>query len=177
MGSHKRTGYGKKGAPLLFSFSMSAFIVTGFFGLASGRRIRTEISKTNGTAQAIYHISYTTSIDCNISGPVSAELRKYSPPGDTIFQDDTIAYVIAKAYVPPGNVQGNILLEAIHIAPVLGDPTSREYEDKVPDFIQPAVFIHGTVSGDSDNEQNGVVTFPVVVSDYVRGSTMQTTLT
>ena len=123
-----------------------------------------------------YHVSYTTSINCNISGPVSAELHKYSPPGDTIFQDNTIAYVIAKAYIPPGSVQGNILLEAIHIAPVLGDPTSKEYEDKVLDFIQPAVFIHRTVSGNSNSEQNGIVMFPVIVLDYVCGSTMQMTI-
>ena len=64
--------------------------------------------------------------------------------------------------------------------PVLGDPTSKEYKDKVLDlvldFIHPAVFIHGTVSGNSNDEQNGVVTFPVIVSDYEHGSTMQTTL-
>lgn len=60
--------------------------------------------------------------------------------------------------------------------PVLGDPTSKEYKDKVLDFIHPAVFIHGTVSGNSNNEQNGVVTFPVIVSDYEHGSTMQMTL-
>lgn len=155
---------------------MSAFTISGFFGLASGRRVRTEISKSNGSTQGVYYMTYITSIQCSNSDPVSAELRKYSPPGDSVFQDDTIAYVIAKAFVPPGTVTGNILLEALHIAPVPGDPASFNYVNSVPDFQFPAVFAHGTVCGEAEGDQNSVVTFPVSVSDYIRGSTMQTTL-
>jgi hypothetical protein len=156
---------------------MSSFIMSGFFGLASGRRVRTEISKSNGSTQAAYYMTYVTSIECTNSDPVSAELRKYSPPGDSVLRDDTIAFVIAKAFVPPGTVAGNILLEAIHIAPVPGDPGSPKYENCVPHFQFPAGFVHGTVAGESEGDPNSVVTFPVSVSDYVRGSTMQTTLT
>jgi len=153
------------------------FTVSGFFALASGRRVRTEVPRSNGTTQAAYYITYATSLDCSNSHPVSAELRKYSPPGDTVFQDETVAYVITKAFVPPGHVAANILLDAVHIAPILGDPSSDEYENSVPDFLHPAIFAHGTVSGDGVADANSVVTFPVNVSDYVRGSTMMTTLT
>ena len=155
---------------------MSTFTTAGFFGLTSGCHICTEVAKTNGSTQGVYYIHYITSVNCSVSGPISAELRKYSPPNDTVLADNTIAFVIAKVYVPPANVPGNILLEAIHIAPVPGDPTSEAYEDSVPDFRFPAIFAHGCVINEHQEEKLGVVTFPMVVSDYIRGGTKQSTL-
>lgn len=111
-----------------------------------------------------------------MSGPISAELRRYSPPNDAVLADDTIAFVIAKVYVPPANVPGSILLEAIHIAPVPSDPTSDTYEDTVPNFHYPAVFAQGTVLNNHQEKQSGLVTFPMNVSDYIRGTTKQLTL-
>jgi hypothetical protein len=151
---------------------MSTFIIMGYFSLRSGRRVRTEV-RTNGTSKVVYHMHYDTSVDCSQSSPFSAELRKYSPPHDTVLQDDTIASVIAKAYIPPGNVPGSIILEAIRMAPV---PVKSGYMDPESEFRYPTVFAHGTVTGEHEGGQGGEVMFPMTTSNYVRGSTKQTTL-
>ena len=78
--------------------------------------------------------------------------------------------------MPPANVPENILLEAIHIVPVPGDPTSEAYEDSVPDFCFPAIFAQGCVINEYQEEQLCVITFPMVVSDYICGGTKQSTL-
>lgn len=155
---------------------MTAFIISGFFSLTLGHRIRTEVARPNGTSQGVYHIHYETVVQCSQTGPISAEVRRYSPPGETILQDDTIAYVFARAYMPPPNMPKTILLEAIHIAPKPGDPTTDDYEESVPDFPFPSVLVHGTVSSEHKVDNGGVVNFPVTVSDYVRGSNKISTL-
>lgn len=156
---------------------MLMFTISGFFALASGCRVCSEVPWRKGTTQAIYYITYATSLDCSNSDPVSTELRKYSPLGDTIFQDDTITYVVTKGFVPPGHIAANILLNAIRIAPIPGDPSLNKYENSVPEFLHPAIFAHGTVSGDGMGDANSVITFSVNISDYVCRSKMLTTLT
>jgi hypothetical protein len=68
------------------------------------------------------------------------------------------------------------LLEAIHIAPEPGDPTTDDYEETVPDFPFPCILVHGTVSSEHKLDNGGIVNFPVTVSDYVRGSNKVSTL-
>ena len=53
---------------------------------------------------------------------------------------------------------------------------SPGYMDSESDFRYPTVFAHGTATGEHDGGQGGVVMFPMTTSDYVRGSTKQTTL-
>ena len=155
---------------------MSAFIISGFFSLTSGRRIRTDVPRSNGTSQGVYHVYYETIVQCSQTDLITAELRKYSPPGETVLQNDTIAYVVAKAYMPPPSMPRTFLLEAIHIAPEPGDPTSDDYEESVPDFPFPSFFIQGTVSDEHKVDEGGVVNFPVNVSDYVRGNNKKSTV-
>ena len=155
---------------------MSTFTLTGFFGLTSGQRVHTELPKPNGSTQGVYYVHYVTSLNTAQTGAISAEIRKYSPPHDIILQNDTIVFVVAKAYVPPGDTTGNMLLEASHIIPVPGNPNSDGYEDLVPDFRFPLIFAQGTVTGEHTETEGGIVTFPVTVSDYVRGATKLSTL-
>ena len=156
---------------------MSMFTISGFFALASGCQVCSEVPRSKGTTQAVYYITYAMSLDCSNSDPVSMELRKYSPLGDTIFQDDTITYVVTKGFVPPGHIAANILLNAIHIAPIPGDPSLNKYENSVPEFLHPAIFTHGTVLGDRTGNASSVITFSINISDYVHRSKMPTTLT
>ena len=96
---------------------------------------------------------YATSVDCSKSGPISAELRKYSLTHDIVLQDDTIAFIIAKAHFTPGNVRGSIFLEAIRMAPVPVKLMSLGYMDPVSDFRYPVGFAHGTVIGERENKE------------------------
>lgn len=95
---------------------------------------------------------------------------------DVVLQDDTIVFLIAKAFVPSGNDPGNILLEAIRLAPFPGNPKDPSYVKSVPDFFSPAIFAHGTVCGEYNGESTATVLFPTTVSDYVRGSNKTTTV-
>jgi hypothetical protein len=103
------------------------------------------------------------------TGGVFVELRKYSPVNDTVLQDNTIVILITKAFVPSGKDPGNILVEAIHLAPFPGNPKDPNYVNSVLDFLSPAVFAQGTVCGEQSRESTGMVTFPTTVSDYVGG--------
>ena len=86
---------------------MLTFTTAGFFGLTSGCHIHTEVAKTNGTTQGVYYIYYITSMNCSVSGPISAKLHKYSPLNDTVLADNTIAFMIAKVYSWSQKVTGN----------------------------------------------------------------------
>ena len=156
--------------------TMTTFIISGFFALSSGRRVRTEVPRSNGTSQGVYYVHYDTTVQCSQSGPISAEIRKYSPPGECVIPDDTIAYVVAKAYVPASTQSGLVLLEAIHIAPEPGNPNSEMYQDSVPDFPFPIVFAEGTVCEEPNTEGGSVVLFALAVSDYIRGGNKKSTL-
>ena len=134
---------------------MSTFTLTGFFSLTSGQRVHTELPKPNSSTQGVYYVHYVTSLNTAQTGAISAEIRKYSPPHDIILQNDTIVFVVAKAYVPPGDTTGNMLLEASHIIPVPGNPNSEGYEDLVPDFCFPLIFAQGTVTGEHTETERG----------------------
>jgi hypothetical protein len=98
--------------PSFFSHLMSSFLVVGFFALLSSRQVHTVITKADDSSTSIWHVHYEMVLTCQEPPSLPAELRNYSPVNDTVFQDDTVVFVMAKAYVSPGNVAGNILLEA-----------------------------------------------------------------
>jgi hypothetical protein len=159
--------------PHLFSSHlMSCFLVQGL----SGSQVCTAITKADGMSTGIWHVHYDTALTCQDPPLLPAELRNYSPINDTVFQDDTVAFVMAKAYVPPGNVVGNILLEAIHIAPLLGDPSDDSYDEHMPDFPYPIVFGLGTVTSSVETFSGSRISFPVSLSNYVRGNLKQSIL-
>ena len=87
-----------------------------------------------------------------------------------------MAFLVAKAYIPPGNIAGNVLLEAVHVAPLPGDPSEDSYDDHLPDFAHPLVFGLGTVTAAVDNLPDGRISFPVSLSDYVRGTLKESTI-
>ena len=69
-----------------------------------------------------------------------------------------------------------MLLDAIQMEFEPGDPTDNTYESSVPDFPHPTVFALGSV-GEMTFERPGlVVTFSLILSEYVRGTTKMTTI-
>ncbi|KAI6152582.1 hypothetical protein BKA82DRAFT_4112523 [Pisolithus tinctorius] len=123
--------------------AMSATIVFGFFALSGGQRVQT--TKPDGSSKT-YHCLYDTTIQCPSGAIFPAQLRIYSPFHDTPLADDTIAFVLARADA--------ILLEASNVVAVPGDPSSEEYESRVPDSPWPYL----------------------VSSDYVRDANMTSTV-
>lgn len=146
---------------------MSSFIVIGYFGLSSGRRLCSDVTRANGSTAAIWHAYYDTCLMCSGSPTLPAELRKYSTVNDAILVDDMVAFVVAKAFIPPGNLPGNVLLDAFHVVPMSGDPSSEDYEAHLPDFPLHLVFALGTVTAPHETLPGGMVTFPLLLSEYV----------
>ena len=147
---------------------MGSFTVIGFFALTGGKRIvSTKSSK-------LYYCFYTTTIQCSAGVDIPAEIRIYSPYNDVPHPDDTIAFVIARAYCPLNNTA---LLNAYHLIPVPGNPTETEYQlQRVPDCPYPFVSGTGAVSGTEILADGITKSFSVVVSDYVRDSTKSSTV-
>lgn len=111
--------------------------------------------------------------------------------------DNSVALVIAKGYIPAGDVPGDVLLDAVrlapfpgdvslihdddylthsNIAPFPGDPSLDDYDDYLPEFFLPLIFGVGSVSGSHTDLLNGQVCFPVLVAEYVRGCIRQSTI-
>jgi hypothetical protein len=155
---------------------MSSFIVVGFLGLTSGRRVRSDVTRPDGTPLVLWHVIYDTCLICSHPPSLPAELRKYSPTGDTVLPDDTIAFVVAKAYVPPVHVSKTVLLDVMFLIPIPGDPSSTDYDERAPDFYTPLIFGIGTVATAQEALPNTPVFFPVTVSEFVRGSPKQSVL-
>ena len=68
---------------------------------------------------------------------------------------------------------GPVLLEVSEITPLAGNPDNDDYDSGLPDFGLPLVITLGTVDAPQQGPPNVVVTFPVRVSDYVRGTRME----
>ena len=115
----------------------------------------------------------------------SAHHCKYSPPKEPILANDTVAFVVAKLNVPqaagkeskdPEPQTGNVLLEALHVVPIPGDPTVDGYQAHLPDFIRLLIFALSTIAANPEGPADGVVTFPLAVFDFVRGGMKECTL-
>jgi hypothetical protein len=71
--------------------------------------------------------------------------------------------------VPPVNISKPVLLNAMLIIPVPGDPSSIEYDEHIPDLYTPLVFGISTVAvaHDSTPISNTPVYFPTTVTLFV----------
>lgn len=97
-----------------------------------------------------------------------SELRVYIRSKDeTIHIDGTIAIIVAKAHFPSNGVS---FLEAMFVFPFPGDPTSPDYETRIPDFIIPIAFVIGTVLNAAQqlSQSSTARFFNMLTSEYVR---------
>jgi hypothetical protein len=89
--------------------------------------LKKSFTKRTGEKGTISHAYYDTAVVCCHPPHLPAELRVYVRGGELIL-DNTVAIVIAKGYVPPPDVAGDLLLDTLYIASFLGDPTVDEYD-------------------------------------------------
>ena len=146
---------------------MSSFTIVGFFALTSGCCLQTI---RPGTTTWIWHVHYTTTIQCVSPPYVPADLCIYSPMNDILHPGNTIAFVVTWVHVPQS---GEILLDAIHIVPCLGDPSLDSYDDTVPDFQFPMVYGLGIVSIPHETLPNRSTGFSVALMEYVHDANQQ----
>ncbi|KAG6914894.1 hypothetical protein DXG01_014719 [Tephrocybe rancida] len=155
---------------------MSSFIIVGLFALSNARRIAAPDKTSDGNTQGnphnhTFHYYYTSAIQCANDQALPAEIRIYSPANDPGHPELTVAFVAAKAHIPPN---GATLLDAYYMIPFPGNPQHPAYQDSLPDLLFPFVFAVGHVAG-SDIEDNMRVT-SISVSDYVCDGTKATTI-
>ena len=143
---------------------MSALNLFGVFALRNGRRNKSGKS---------YYCFYNTVLQCSSGTTLPAEMRIYSPMNDVAVEDDTVVFAHCRAYL----LYSEILLDASHIFPFPGDPSSREYDENLPDFRSPYVsglgyvpFRHEVLS------DSGSKAFNVVCSEYVRDKKQTSTI-
>lgn len=144
---------------------MSSFIVLGLLGLTGGHREFITKPGRNAREIKVYHIYYTTSLQCLNGDSLPGELRVYSPPGDGILSDNTVAFVAAKSAVVP---RSNVLLEALYVSPAQGDPDSEGYEDALPDMPIPFISALGHVLGPVTSVEADYKAVALSVNEYVR---------
>ncbi|KIO03560.1 hypothetical protein M404DRAFT_145747 [Pisolithus tinctorius Marx 270] len=153
---------------------MSTTTVVGFFALLGGHRVQ---STRGGNGAKTYHCFYDSTVQCTSSVVFPVQLRVYSPFNDMLLVDDSVAYVIARAYIPSSIPHDPILLEAVDLAAVPGDPSSEEYEATIPDSPCPYIFSIGSVTTWATSLPDGVTkAFSVMSSDFVHNVTMSSTV-
>ena len=147
---------------------MSSFTLIGFFALTGGKCVvSTKLSK-------VYYCFYTTTIQCTGGVDIPAEIHIYSPYSDIVHANDTITFLIARAFCPPNDI---VLLDAYHLVPIPGSPTEMEYQlQHVPDCPYPVTSGISTVSSTEILADGVTKAFSVVVSDYVCDGTKSSTV-
>ena len=153
--------------------SMSSITLTGFFGLLHGKHVSRP--KAGNSSVVVHHAVYSSIIQCTLSDvgeqpmAIPAEIRLWCPPSQPLHPDNTVAFVVAKAYIPsPGSLPNMALLDALYLVPFPGDADADEYEDHIPDFPNPLVAALGTVSASGSDLSTGHHCFPLSVREYVR---------
>ena len=150
---------------------MSSLMVFGFFGVNYGCCVG---FLKPGTTSKTYHCYYSTSLQTPTGDSYPAVIRVYSPFGDAILPDDTVVFLIAKAFLPPNDT---VLLEASEMVTVPSDPSAEGYENSVPDRTVPFFISLGMVPSAVQILNNmKSKAFAVVSSDYMCDSMKQSTV-
>ena len=144
--------------------TLCSFTISGFFALTDGNR-NNDLRRSR----------YDSALVCMNSPPIPAQVYTFNPSG-VFLPDNTIAYLIGKAYYPPPGDCRPVVIETVEFAPIPGDPSSPAYADNVPDFPYPAVSALGTVSSVPVPQQDGKVDFMITAQDYVCGGMKTSTI-
>ncbi|KAM5542575.1 hypothetical protein V8D89_003670 [Ganoderma adspersum] len=155
--------------------SHGTFFTFGFFAIANGVRQPVvkpvsptkKASSTPSASSSTWYNFYSTTIQySDAAAALPAQIRVYSPPGDLPLAEDTIAFMVAKVHIPD---KGLILLDAICMHPLPGNPQSSDYEDGAPDMLYPYVYGIGTSKGKAETLADGKSKgFTVLVEERVR---------
>jgi hypothetical protein len=141
------------------------FTITGFFAVVAGNRDNPK-----------HHATYASALACKNSPSVPAQLFIFNPATTTLFPDNTIVWILGKAYYPPPGDCQPAIIEAVEFAALPGDPASDTYIAGMPDFRYPAVTVAGIVSSGPQPVDSGAIEFLLTVQDYVCGCSKTSTV-
>ena len=144
---------------------MPLFILVGLFFLHLGRR------SIDGL-----HIHYDTTVTCLEGLPIPADLMVDCSPTEPVLQENTAAFMIGRTFVPSRSERGPILVDAVQVSLIPGNPQEPSYERHIPSFPIPVVIAQGSVASASSTNSCATLSFPLAVSDYVRSSVKRSTV-
>ena len=122
-------------------------------------------------------IFYNTSIECSsLPHPFQPSCIDTLLPKKPPIADNAIANLTAKLYVPCMNPPQPILLDALETEVFLGDPFDWDYLARIPITKSPTIFANSVVSDSNQSNTNSVVTFLLMVSEFIWNSMKQTML-
>ena len=78
--------------------------------------------------------------------------------------------------MPSRSEHGPILLDALQVSPIPGNPDDVSYDTHVPSFPIPVVIAQGSVASASSTDLCATLSFPLAVSDYVWSSVKRSTV-
>ncbi|KAG2008069.1 hypothetical protein CC2G_013541 [Coprinopsis cinerea AmutBmut pab1-1] len=147
----------------------SLAIVNGIFALSNGRKLPSNNSRIS---QAIY----STVFHCANGQRLHASVRMYTPPHTALYPNHTVIWLIAKFYVPPGQIDqaSPVLLESLLNFKFPGNPSDPSYDNHLPTVASPSVFLLGNVHGNTEHIASGCRIFSLAVADWVRDATQHT---
>jgi hypothetical protein len=83
-------------------------------------------------------------------------------------EDNMVTYIIHKLHIPPSNAADpSTQIEVTHLTPCLGNPSNKNYEDSLPDFLLPVLIALGFMSGNHEILQNTSPVLPLAITEYV----------
>ena len=144
---------------------MPLFVLVSLFFLQSGRR-----------SHDGHHVHYDTTVACLEGLPIPADVIVECSPSQPLLRDNTAAFVIGGTFVPSRGECGPILLDALQVSPIPGDPDDASYDTHVLSFPIPVVIAQGSVASASSTDSCATLSFPLTVSDYVRSSVKRSTV-
>ncbi|KAF7318490.1 hypothetical protein HMN09_00358200 [Mycena chlorophos] len=147
---------------------MSNCIAVTYVSLTGGVRVET---KNNQTGHSVFHILYNSALKTDEGQFIPARVRVYAGPTDSALVDNTIAFIVAKAYAPSG-ASSVVELDTILIFPVPGDVNSATYDDQLIDAPS-LIFATGHVPSEAQAGVPGFKTFTLAMAEYVGGSMKQ----
>ncbi|KAI5990478.1 hypothetical protein EDD15DRAFT_2280504 [Pisolithus albus] len=144
---------------------MSSLIVFGFFCVSDGCRVPS--LKPGSTSNSCY-TCYNAAIHSSVGASLRTQIVIEGSPADVVLPDRSVAFVVAKAYLPSAATCEQGLLDAFHFVPLPRDPMSDVYEYLLPQWRVPSVIGLGHINSSfavHAEGDNGIAL--VTCSDYV----------
>lgn len=144
---------------------MLLFILVGLLFLQCGRHSRDSL-----------HVHYDMTIACLDRQPIPADIIIKCSPTQSVLQDNTAAFVIGRTFVPSRSERSPILLDALQVSLIPGDPDQPSYERHLPSFPVPVIITQGSVASASSTDLCVTLSFPLTFSNYVCSSIRRSTV-
>ena len=132
--------------------STSSFLISGIFFLSDSAR----------SANPSYYTHYLSALDfLDADQFINISIRKYTPPSEPLYAEQTIVFLVAKAALPAGE---DGMLDVIHCTPF--QSSWEDFKDCLPPSPTHTASVTGTITA-IDNV-GSTRSFTVNASEYVR---------